>query len=177
MTDQQLPGLDRDLVSATCDEFRRRGGVAHRQFAVLLEVGRIDRLVQALAQPHLAPFGLTYAGWQTLMALAYSKHRALPMTKLANRVGAHPTTLTRTIDRLVRLGYVQRVRKAADRRVTVIEILPDGEKARDAVLQARDAAQFDLDGVPESHLGDLVDLLREVRVTLNAHVEATGQEL
>lgn len=176
MTDHDDPGLDRDLVSATSHEFQHRGGVAHRQFAILLEVERINRLVQALAQPHLARFGLTYAGWQTLMALAYSKHQALPMTKLAKRVASHPTTLTRTIERLVRLGYVRRVHKKNDRRVTVIEILPEGEKARDAVLRARDESQFDLEGIPDDHLGELVNLLREVRVTLNAHLDNVEQE-
>lgn len=170
MTEQKNLDLGRDLVSATRDEFEHRGGVAHHQFAVLIEVERINRLIQTLAQPHLAPTGLTYAGWQALMALGYSKHQGLPMAKLAERVGAHPTTMTRTIDRLIRLGYVRRAREDNDRRVTVIEILPDGEHVREAVLQSLDRSQFGLEGIPESRLVRLEGLLRQARMTLNAHL-------
>ena len=170
MTEQKDLDLGRDLVAATRAEFEHRGGVAHHQFAVLLEVERINRLIQTLAQPHLAGTDLTYAGWQALMALAYSKHKALPMAKLAERAASHPTTMTRTVDRLIRLGYVRRVRERNDRRVTVIEILPAGEHARETVLQSLDRSQFGLGGVPESRLIRLEGLLRQARVTLNAHL-------
>lgn len=170
MTEQKNLDLGRDLVAATRDEFEHRGGIAHHQFAVLLEVERINRLIQTLAQPHLTSSALTYAGWQALMALAYSKHQALPMAKLAERVASHPTTMTRTVDRLIRLGYVRRVREGNDRRVTVIEILPDGEHAREVVLQSLDRSQFGLGGVPETQLIHLEGLLRQARVTLNAHL-------
>ena len=172
MTEQQQnANRGRDLVSATCDEFRRRGGAAHRQFGVLLEVEQINRLVQALAQPHLAASGLTYAGWQALMALAYSKHKALPMAKLAARVSSHPTTMTRTIDRLIRFGYVRRVQLDNDRRVSVVEILPAGEHARAAVLQSLDRLQFGFEGIPEGRLECLEELLRQARVTLAAGID------
>lgn len=170
MTEQKEPDVGSDLVSATRDEFEHRGGVAHRQFAVLLEVERINRLIQALAQPHLVAYGLTYAGWQALMALAYSKDQALPMAKLAERVASHPTTMTRTIDRLIRLGYVRRVQKDNDRRVTVIEILPAGERAREAVLQSLDRLQFGFEGIPESRLVRLEELLRQARTTLTTRL-------
>lgn len=170
MIEQGNPDLNRDLVSATRDEFERRGGVAHREFAILLEVERINRLIQALAQPHLTASGLTYAGWQALMALAYSKHQALPMAKLAERVASHPTTITRTIDRLVRHGYVRRVPNDDDRRVTVVEILSDGDRARKAVLQSLDRLQFGFEGIPEARLDHLEEQLRQARVALTEHL-------
>lgn len=171
MIEQETTGPGWDLVSATRDEFERRGGTSYRQLGILLEIERLNRLVQALAQPHLASTKLTYAGWQALMALAYSTHQALPIAKLAERVSSHPTTMTRTIDRLIRLGYVRRGQKENDRRVSIIEILPDGDRAREEVLRSLDRSQFGFEGLPDERLDLLQELLQEVRTVLTTRVE------
>ena len=129
--------VDRDLIEATQREFQRRGAHSHRQLAVSLEVERINRLVQAAAQPALAAQDLTFAGWQALTALSFHPAKQMATAKLALRVGAHPTTITRTVDRLERSKLVRR-RQATDRRCPGDALIPPGETAREAVTTSDD---------------------------------------
>lgn len=164
--------LDRDLIEATQQEFERRGVHAHRQLAVSLEVERINRLVQLAAQPALAAENLTFAGWQALTALSFHAAKQMPTAKLALRVGTHPTTITRTIDRLERSKLVRRSR-GSDRRVTVVSILPAGESAQEAVATSLDSSQFGLGGVSAETLDELAAMLRQVRLLVEGRMDTS----
>lgn len=161
--------VDRDLIEATQQEFERRGIHAHRELAVSLEVERINRLVQAAAQPALAAEDLTFAGWQALTALSFHPKKQLPTAKLALRVGAHPTTITRTVDRLERSKLVRRS-QGSDRRITVVTLLPAGEAAQEAVATAFDSSEFGLGGVPAALLDKAAAMLRELRVLVEERI-------
>lgn len=164
--------LDRDLIEATQQEFERRGVHAHRQLAVSLEVERINRLVQLAAQPALAAENLTFAGWQALTALSFHPAKQLPTAKLALRVGTHPTTITRTIDRLERSKLVRRS-QGSDRRVTVVSILPAGEAAQEAVATSLDSNEFGLGGVSAKTLDELAAMLRQVRLLVEGRMDTS----
>ena len=164
--------LDRDLIEATQEEFERRGVQSHRQLAVSLEVERINRLVQAAAQPALAAENLTFAGWQALTALSFHPAKQMPTAKLALRVAAHPTTITRTVDRLERSKLVRRS-QGSDRRVTVVTLLPAGEAAQAAVSTSMDDSEFGLAGVSAESLDELAAMLREVRVLVEDRIAAS----
>jgi DNA-binding MarR family transcriptional regulator len=164
--------LDRDLIEATQREFQRRGVHAHRQLAVSLEVERINRIVQAAAQPALAAQDLTFAGWQALTALSFHPAKEMPTAKLALRVAAHPTTITRTVDRLERSKYVRRSR-GNDRRVTVVTLLAAGEAAQAAVATALDDNEFGLGGVSADSLEALAGMLRQVRVLVEGRLASS----
>jgi len=165
--------LDRDLIEATQREFQRRGVHAHRQLAVSLEVERINRIVQAAAQPALAAENLTFAGWQALTALSFHPAKEMPTAKLALRVAAHPTTITRTVDRLERSKYVRRS-QGSDRRVTVVTLLPAGEAAQEAVATALDGDEFGLGGVSDDWLDELAGMLRQVRMLVEERIATSG---
>ncbi|MFJ2758831.1 MarR family winged helix-turn-helix transcriptional regulator [Nocardioides sp. NPDC087217] len=161
--------LDRDLIEVTQQEFERRGAHSHRQLAVSLEVERINRLVQVAAQPALAAENLTFAGWQALTALSFHPAKQMPTAKLALRVAAHPTTITRTVDRLERSKFVRRS-QGSDRRVTVVTLLPAGEAAQEAVATALDSSEFGLAGVPADSLDELAEMLRKVRMLVEERI-------
>ena len=162
--------VDRDLIEATHQEFERRGVHSHRQLAVSLEVERINRLVQAAAPPALAADNLTFAGWQALTALSFHPAKQMPTAKLALRVGAHPTTITRTVDRLERSKLVRRT-QGSDRRVKVVTILAAGESAQEAVAKSMDASEFGLGGVSAESLDELAAMLRQVRLLVEGRLD------
>ena len=161
-------GLDRDLVEATRQEFAHRGIEGPLEVAVALEIERISKLIQATAaaQPELTNMNLGLAGWQALTALSFHPQKRMPMTKLALRVGTHPTSITRTIDRLERLGYVSRVRMPEDRRVTKVVILPAGEKVQALVAAALDECRWGMTEVPQELLEELSSGLAVLREKL-----------
>ena len=65
-----------------------------------------DRL--ARLNDALKPLELTFARYEALMLLFFSRTGSLPMGKMGTRLQVHPTSVTNLIDGLEKLGYVSR---------------------------------------------------------------------
>ncbi len=85
----------------------------------------LDRRDQHLAAA-LKPYSLRAPEWRALASL-HARHR-LSMSELADLTSIERTTLSRTVDRMVRKGWVMRLSDAADMRVTRLAPTAAGEK-------------------------------------------------
>lgn len=85
-----------------------------------------SRLVEHAWIEALAERGLTHAG---LIALHLLGDGPLSQTDLARRARVENQTMSRTIDRLERVGYVQRAADEADRRRLLVSRTAEGESA------------------------------------------------
>lgn len=162
--------VGRDRVADTMETFRKRGGNAQHQFSVALEVERVNRLIQAAAQPVLTELNVTFAGWQALTALSFDDRHQLPTAQLAGRVGSHPTTITRTVDKLVRAGYVKRIADPSDRRVQLVTLLPAGDDVQRKVMQHFDDTQFGMRDIDAVELRAVADGLHAIRQLMEPQV-------
>jgi DNA-binding MarR family transcriptional regulator len=70
-----------------------------------------------------------------LVVLSESDDNRLRMCDLSTRLGLSPSGLTRRLDGLVRLGYVQRVPSSADRRVMLATITDAGLQAMQGAVE------------------------------------------
>ncbi|MFE0513384.1 MarR family winged helix-turn-helix transcriptional regulator [Streptomyces sp. NPDC058964] len=105
-----------------------------------------------------ARHGLTPQQVKVLLAL----DEALPMRRLAERVGADPSNLTGMVDRLQGRGLVERVPDPADRRIKRIAATEAGHAAaRDLRARLRFATDplVALDTNPRRGLRDLLQLM------------------
>jgi len=105
------------------------------------------RLVEHAWNGHLSQWDLNHAGLAVLHVLLGG-----PQTQreLAAAVQVEDQTMSRTVERLERSGYVERRRDTTDRRRVVVTLTPQG---RDTCLQASDLE------VAEGHFTqDVVDL-------------------
>ena len=80
---------------------------------------------RALASDCIAQHGLSFAKWVALASLA--RFGECSMTRLARLSAADRTTLTRSIDGLIRDGLVERGTLASDRRKVVVRLTPEGQ--------------------------------------------------
>ena len=80
---------------------------------------------RALAAECIAQHGLNFGKWVALASL--SRFGECSMTRLAKLSAADRTTLTRSIDGLIRDGLVERGTQASDRRKVVVRLTPAGE--------------------------------------------------
>lgn len=80
---------------------------------------------RALASDCIAQHGLSFAKWVALASLA--RFGECSMTRLARLSAADRTTLTRSIDGLIRDGLVERGAQASDRRKVVVRLTPEGQ--------------------------------------------------
>jgi DNA-binding MarR family transcriptional regulator len=117
-------------------------------------LGRIDAL--------LRPLNLTFARYELLMLLLFSRRGSLPLGKIGERLQVQPASVTNAVDRLEDGGFVRRVPHPTDGRATLAELTPAGRRtAAQATKLVNDA--FAAIGLQEQELTVLFDLLRKVR--------------
>jgi DNA-binding MarR family transcriptional regulator len=120
-----------------------------------LFLGRIDAV--------LRPLQLTFARYEVLMLLLFSRYGSLPLNKIGARLQVHPTSVTNAVDRLESQGLIRRVPHSSDRRTTLAEISAHG---RDLALRATKALNEEVfchPGMGRDDLEQLVDVLRRFR--------------
>ena len=67
--------------------------------AAVTSVVRAYQIYLARVDRSLKPFGLTFARYELLMLLLFSRRGSLPLNKLGSRLQVHPTSITNAVDR------------------------------------------------------------------------------
>ena len=102
---------------------------------------RVQQLVLASLDAAVKPFGITFARYEVLVLLSFSRTGSLPLSKVGERLMVHPTSVTNLIDRLDAQGFVTRDVDAADRRRILASLTPAGRR----ILKRATAALTDID--------------------------------
>ena len=125
---------------------------------------RVHQILLARLNRLLAPWKLTFARYEALMLLYYSRTGSLPLGKIGSRLQIHPTSVTNTIDGLERLGLVSRSAHNRDRRMTLAAITPAGRAAAREATAVLNDAQFAMTPLTGEELEQLSATLRRVRI-------------
>ena len=131
--------------------------------AAVTSVMRAELIFLARVDEFLRPLGLTFARYEALVLLSFSRRGSLPLSVVEQRLQVHPTSVTNTVDRLEAQGLVRRVPHPTDRRTTLAEITDAG---REVVAQATvelNHKVFAATGLTQTDLSDLFRLLRKLR--------------
>ncbi len=132
--------------------------------AAATSIMRAQQIVLARVDEALRPLDLTFARFEALVLLGFSRTGALPLGKMGERLMVHPTSVTNIVDRLEAQGLVERVDHPTDRRTTLCQITAAGrrlvERASDAVTEVR----LGIEGLSKKDAEDLVRLLTKLRV-------------
>lgn len=118
-------------------------------------LGRIDAV--------LRPLGLTFARYEVLMLLLFSRTGLLPLNKVGSRLQVHATSVTNAVDRLEAQGLVRRVPHATDRRTTLAEILTEGRELALRATKALNDEVFADPGLDAGQVRQLLDVLDALR--------------
>ncbi|MHB8499580.1 MAG: MarR family winged helix-turn-helix transcriptional regulator [Candidatus Acidiferrales bacterium] len=156
------PKLQFDPIAEAHGRWLERWPEADRMAAATAVV-RVSRIVTAAVETGLTPLGLTFARYEALVLLTFTRKGRLPLGKMGARLQVHPTSVTNTVDRLESQGFVRRVADPADRRTILAEITEEGravvERATSAVL----ATKFGLAMLQERQLENLLEILLRIR--------------
>ena len=147
--------------------------------AAVTSVMRVQQLLLSLVEDTLKPYGLTFAAYEALRLLAFSRRGSLPMGKMGERLMVHPASVTNAITRLEHRGLVERRLSPADRRVVLATITPAGQALVREATEALNQASFGLPGLTADQAAEITSGLRTVRieagdVTASADVPASG---
>jgi DNA-binding MarR family transcriptional regulator len=124
---------------------------------------RAHQLVLARVEAELKPLRISFARYEVLMLLLFSRRGSLPMRTVGERLQVHQTSVTNAVDRLEAAGLVERRPHPTDRRATLVHLTDEG---RDTALQATkalNATVFTDPGLRPSSVTTLVRVLTELR--------------
>src|SRR3954465_12881869 len=148
------------------DEAARQWGLrwqAVDEMHAVTSLMRVQQLVLAQLDELLRPHGLSFARYEALVLLTFSRAGALPLGKMGERLQVPPTSVTSIVDRLEQAGHVVRRRHPDDGRAVLAEITESGRAVVEAATSDLVSARFALADVPPDSLRELSDLLRPVR--------------
>ncbi|MQA27041.1 MAG: MarR family transcriptional regulator [Micromonosporaceae bacterium] len=131
---------------------------------VATSIMRVHQLLLARYDEILRPYELTFARYEALVLLAFSRRGELPMRVIGERLMVHPTSATNIIERLTRQAYVRRKRNPADGRGVLAAITPEGRSVVGRATKDLMAAGFGLDALDAGQCEDVFAALRQIRL-------------
>jgi DNA-binding MarR family transcriptional regulator len=131
--------------------------------AAVTNVMRVQQIIQSAVDGALRPHGLTFARYEALVLLSFSRRNSLPMRVMGERLQLHPTSVTNIVDRLEKDSLVRRTPHPTDRRTTLVAITEAGKKLVTAATQSVTDIEFGLNGLTGSQTEQLTELLTKVR--------------
>jgi DNA-binding MarR family transcriptional regulator len=155
-------GLPFDPIARAGESWEQRFGPAAAMRAAT-SVFRVQQILLARFDEALRPHALTFARYEVLVLLTFSRTGELPLKVIGSRLMVHPTSVTNAIDRLVAAGYVDRRPNPADGRGVLAAITDHGRAVVEAATAALTALDFGLGDVPDDELETLFAILERVR--------------
>jgi len=126
-----------DPIEIAAKNWRAAGwGDAADGMALVTGVVRAQQLLVAGVERRLRPLGLTFARFEVLRLLAFSRRGALPMGVVGQRLQVHPASVTSAVDRLESDGLVTRMRSEHDGRRVLVALTMKGHGVVDAATVA-----------------------------------------
>jgi DNA-binding MarR family transcriptional regulator len=123
---------------------------------------RAQQLMLARVERALKPFGLSFARFELLRLLAFTREGRMPMASAVARLQVHSATITGTVDRLARDGLVRKEPHPADGRAAILVLTDEGrDRVESATIALNDV--FAEIGMIEEDEVELVRILARYR--------------
>ena len=158
------PPLPFDPIDEAGRQWRTRWPQA--PVAAMMAVTSLMRAQQILLgrlNEALDEFGLTFARYEALMLLHFSRAGSLPLGKMGARLQVHPASVTNLVNGLEGAGYVARTPHPTDRRTTLATITAPGRSVAEASTAALHAIRFGTGPLDDGQLGAITEILQDAR--------------
>jgi DNA-binding MarR family transcriptional regulator len=146
-------------------------GDAADGMAAVTAIMRTQQILLARIEGVLKTFDLTFARFELLRLLSFTRHGSLPMAKASARLQVHPTSVTNAVDRLEAAELVRRVSHPTDGRTTLVEITDAGRERVHAATLELNSAIFTRPGFDATSVAELNRLLYGFRRDAGDFVE------
>ncbi|WP_326687879.1 MULTISPECIES: MarR family transcriptional regulator [unclassified Streptomyces] len=162
--------LSFDPIARADEHWKQRWGSVP-SMAAITSIMRAQQILLAEVDAVVKPYGLTFARYEALVLLTFSKAGELPMSKIGERLMVHPTSVTNTVDRLQSAGFVEKRPNPNDGRGTLAAITPKGREVCEAATEDLMAMEFGLGAYDAEELNEIFALLRPLRVAAEDFAE------
>ena len=131
--------------------------------AVFTAILRSHQLLSNEIDAVMRRHDLTFARYEVLMLLTFTRTGQMPLGKIGQRLQVHPASVTNVIDRLEVDGLVRRRAHPTDQRTTLASITAKGRRVAAAATEVLNADVFAHVGPPPDQLVELFDALTDLR--------------
>jgi DNA-binding MarR family transcriptional regulator len=143
---------------------------------VATSVMRVQQILLSRYDEVLRPHGLTFARYEALVLLHFSRSGALPLKVIGSRLMVHPTSVTNAITRLAAAGLVERETNPDDRRGVLACITTRGRAVVEAATADLTAIDFGLGVLDEAARESTFQALRAIRAEAGDFAEKPPPE-
>lgn len=126
-------------------------------------VMRAQQILLARLNEALEEYGLTFARYEALMLLYFTRAGSLPLGKMGARLQVHPASVTNLVNGLERAGHVERTPHPSDRRTTLATITPAGRVVAESATAALHEMRFGTEPLGDEALTAVTEILRAAR--------------
>ena len=156
--------LPMDPIAEARRQWQRHGWVGSADgMAAVTSIMRAQQLMLARVESVLKPHGLSFARYEMLTLLSFTKDGVLPMASATARLQVHPTSVTNTVDRLERDGLVARSSHPTDGRAALLTLSDKGRAVASKASADLNSVVFDRPGLDDDDLSTLVRILGKFR--------------
>ena len=131
--------------------------------ALVTSIMRVQQILNLRVDRVLRPLGLSFARYEVLMLLHFSREGELPLGKIGARLQVQPGAVTNAVDRLEADGLVMRRPHPVDGRTTLAVLSAEGRRLAVEATEELNEAVFGVTGLSSGRCRRLVSLLEEVR--------------
>jgi DNA-binding MarR family transcriptional regulator len=152
-----------DPIAEARRNWEARSWPAPAAMAAVTSLTRAHQVTLRRIDAVLRPLDLTFARYEALVLLCFSRRGALPLGKMGQRLQVHPASVTNAVDRLEAAGLVRRVAHPTDGRTVLAEITAAGRAAVAEATAALGEIRFGLDGLDDLQAEALTEQLVALR--------------
>lgn len=131
--------------------------------ALVTSIMRAQQVLLARVEAILRPLGLSFARYEVLMLLRFSRKGCLPVGKIGEQLRVHPASVTNTVQRLEQDGFVNRTANPVDGRSVLAEITQRGHRLSEKATAQLNAEVFSTVPIATAGQHKVYSLLKGMR--------------
>jgi DNA-binding MarR family transcriptional regulator len=156
--------LDTDPIEEARRQWIARGwDKAADGMAAATAIVRAHQILLQRIDAVLRPLDLSFARYEVLTLLSFTRRGSLPMTKMGALLQVHPTSVTSAVDRLENQGLVERIPHPTDRRAVLASITAEGRKRALEATDLLNTEVFEQLGISDNQINQISNVLRTFR--------------
>ena len=159
-----MAGKNQDRVAEARRQWRAHGWAGPDVgMTAVISLMRAQQIVLIRLEETVRPFGLSYARYELLVLLSFTRAGELPLSKIGDRLQVHPASVTGAVDKLESQGLAERVPHPGDRRAVLARITEQGRAVAEASTAALNAGPFADIGLPDEAAEQLIEVITALR--------------
>ena len=152
-----------DPIGLAAEHWAAHGwGEAATGMALVTSIMRVQQVLLARVEAALRPSGLTFARFEVLRLLGFTRTGTLPIGKIGERLQVHAASVTNAVGRLEADGLVERAPNPDDGRSVLVTLTPAGRRLVESATRSLNDV-FTRLPMPAAAQRDVFTALRDVR--------------